>query len=130
MKHLYAAANLIEAAGLAEIGLSLFVGTSPADAHVAIELRDPLYGAEIDPAMGGFLKHDFQIIVRHSDPAAAWDLAQSAAEALIAENLQSEGCVIRKMYPLQLPVTYPKMESDEMETSVRIRVWYALVKSA
>lgn len=126
MKHLYAAASLIETAGLGEIGVNIFVGTTPADAHVAIELRDPLYGADLDPAMDGFTKHEFQIIVRHSDPAAAWELARSASLALSVASHQGEGVFIRHMYPLQLPATYPKMDSDEMETSVRVRCWFAL----
>lgn len=126
MKYLYVAANLIEAANLGENGVDLFVGTLPADVHKGVNLRDPLIGAELDAGMDNFVEHQFQVIVRDSDPQAAWDRAKAISDTLNVSNVAGDGVHIRKMYPLQLPVTYPKAESDELETSVRIRVWFAL----
>lgn len=126
MKHLYYAAEKIQADGLGEIGVDLYVGTMPADVKRCAMLRDPLMGAAIDEEMEGFTKHQFQIIVRDIDPAAAWDRAKALGDALKVENVTGNGVVIRKMHPLTLPATYPQMDSDEMETSINMRVWFAL----
>lgn len=127
MKHLYVAAELIETAGLGVSGVDLFVGTLPADVHKGVELRDPLFGADLDQALAGFVNHQFQVIVRDTDPQAAFDKAAAISTALhLPQGLTRDGIYIRSMYPLQTPVTYPKGDSDEMETSVRIRCWFAL----
>lgn len=127
MKHLYVAASLIEAAGLAEIGVSLFVNTMPADVHQGVMLRDPLHGAELDEGMDGFVHHQFQIIVRDADPEAAWNTTKAVAAALKVSDLTADGIYILKMFPLSMPASYPKMDSDELETSVRMRVAFALL---
>lgn len=126
MKHLYYAAEKIQSDGLGEIGVDLFVGTMPADVKRCAMLRDPLYGAQIDEEMEGFAKHQFQIIVRDMDPLAAWERAKALGDALKVDSVTGDGIVIRKMYALDLPATYPKMDSDELETSINMRVWFVL----
>lgn len=126
MKHLYVAADLIETAGLAEIGTDLFVNSMPADVHSGVMLRDPLNGADLDEGMGDYVKHEFQVIVRNPDPEAAWQLAKAIGEVLRVDSHSSTDVFILKMAPLSLPVSYPKMDSDEMETSLRMRVAFAL----
>lgn len=126
MKHLYQAALMIEALGLAESGTDLFVGTMPNDVHKGVMLLDPLFGAELDPGMGNFVVHQFQVIVRHPHPEEAWQLAKAISDGITVDDLTADGIYILKMYPLALPATYPKMDSDELETSVRMRVAFSL----
>lgn len=127
MNHLYAAANIIQASALAEIGVSLFVGTMPSDIKRGVMLKEPLYGANLDPALGTFVQHQFQVIVRDDDTRAAWDLCFAIGESLKVDNHTDDGVEILKMYPLTLPAVYPKMDSDELETSLRMRIAFALV---
>jgi len=126
MKHLYEAATLIQSAGIAEIGTDLFVGTMPHDVRRGISLIDPLFGADLDEGLDGFVVHQFQIVVRDIDPAAAWAKAKAASDVLRVEQYQGSGITITHMYPLTLPATYPAMDSDELETSVRMRVAFKL----
>lgn len=127
MKHLYVAAELIQAAGLGEIGVDLYVNTMPSDVHKGVMLRDPLMGAELNEELDGFVIHEFQVIVRDNDPEAGWHLARSVGQALTQERLISDKVYILKMAPLSMPATYPKMDSDELETSLRMRCAFAML---
>jgi hypothetical protein len=122
MKHLYIAAAMIEEAGLAETGTDLFVGTLPADVKLGVMLKDPLYGAPVDKGMRGFYDHWFQVIVRHPDPAAGYELARSISRVLDKQRFKRDGLYILTMNPSALPVTYPKGDADDVETAVRIHV--------
>lgn len=126
MKHLYYAAELIEAAGLGEVGVDLYVGTIPADVHTGVMLRDPLVGAKLDEGMDGFVRIEFQVIVRDNDPAAAYTKAQAIGEVLKVDRVERPEIYILKMRPANLPVTYPKGDADEIETSIRISAAFAL----
>jgi hypothetical protein len=126
MKHLYAAAKLLESFGEGEIGVSIFVNAMPHDIPIGIMLRDPLHGAEIDGGQPDFFGHEFQIIVNDGDPERAYDIAKRASEVLKVRDLQADGVFIREMYPLTLPAPYPRMDNDKIETLVRMRVWFSI----
>ncbi len=129
MKHLKIAANLIQAAGLAEIGIDLFIGTLPHDVTRGVMLKDPLFGAEIDEGMEKFYDHWFQVIVRHPDPSAGYELARQVGDVLNIRKRAIDGLFIVRMNPSTLPVTYPKGDADDVETSVRIHIAYGEVSS-
>ncbi len=122
MNHLYAAADMIEAASIAEVGVDLYVGTMPEDVAKCVMLKDPLYGAEIDDGMRGFFTHSFTVIVRDPDPAAGYERARLISKALDVRRVTQRGLYILRMSPAALPVTYPKGAADQVETSVRIMV--------
>jgi hypothetical protein len=122
MKHLKIAAGLIEEAGLAEIGVSLFVGTIPHDVAKGVMLKDPLYGATVDEGMHGFYDHEFTVIVRDPDPSAGYQLARQISDVLNIRRREIDELFILRMNPSALPVTYPKGDADDVETSVRIHV--------
>jgi hypothetical protein len=127
MRHLYCAADIIQSNALAEKGVDLFVATIPPDVHRGVMLRDPLIGAELDKGMDGYTHHEFQIIVRDKDPEISWSRALTISRALDVQNYTGHGAFIRFMYPLSLPANYPRMDSDELETSVRMRVCFVLL---
>lgn len=126
MKHLYEAARILEDQGIGEIGVSLFVGRMPEGVFSGIALKDPLYGAEIDEGQDGFFEHEFLVISTNKDPEIGYDAALQASEVLKVENYQGDGIFLRKVYPLALPSQYPMMDSDLVETAVRMRVWFSL----
>lgn len=127
MKHLYYAAELIEAASLGERGVDVFVGTIPADVHEGVMLRDPLAGAALDPGLDGFTQLEFSVVVRSIDPAAAYDKALAISNVLKAADVKRPEIFILRMAPCSLPVTYPKGDADQLETSVRILCAFKLL---
>jgi hypothetical protein len=129
MKHLYVAAELIQAAGLAEIGVDLFVGTMPHDTQTGVMLRDPLVGAMIDDGMQDFFDHEFQVVVRNTDPGVGYEQARAIGEILTMSRRDFPGIHIVRMNPRTLPVSYPMGDADHVETSVRIHCAFGLLAS-
>jgi hypothetical protein len=127
MKHLYYAAELIEAAGLGEVGVNLFVGTIPADVTEGVMLRDPLVGAELDEGLDGFTQLEFNVIVRSADPAAGYDKALAISRVLRTGQVTRPDLFVLRMAPRTLPVSYPKGDADDIETSVRILIGFKLL---
>jgi hypothetical protein len=127
MKHLYYAAELIEAAGLGEAGVDLYVGTIPADVHEGVMLRDPLTGAKFDEGMDNFVRLEFQVIVRSADPEAAYNKALAIAKVLTVDRVERPDIFVLKLRPCTLPVAYPKGDADEIETSFRVSAAFALL---
>lgn len=126
MKHLYSAATILEDEGFGETGVNIFINTMPHDVKTGIQLQDPVIGADIDDEQEGFTRHTFQIIVHDIDPQAAWDRAYAMSNALRVFERADDGIHIKQMYPLRLPSTYPQGDSDKMETSVLMRVWFKI----
>lgn len=127
MRHLYYAAELIEAAGLGEVGVDLYVGTMPADVKEAVMLRDPLVGAPLDPGLDGFTQIEFQVVVRSVDPGAAYEKALEISKTLQVAEVKRPELFMLRMAPCTLPVSYPKGDADEIETSVRILAAFKLL---
>jgi hypothetical protein len=127
MKHLYYAAGLIQAAGLGTEGKDLFVGTIPADAKRAVMLRDPLVGAPIDDAMKGFTSLEFQVVIRDPDPDAAYAKGLAISKVLKVSYVEQPDIYIRSMRATTLPISYPRGDADEIETSLRVFVAFALL---
>lgn len=127
MKHLYYAAELIQAAGLATEGVDLFVGTIPADVKEGVMLRDPLVGAPLDDAMKGFTSLEFQVVIRSADPDAAYNKGLEISKALKVNYVARPDIYVRSMRATTLPVNYPKGDADEIETSLRVSVSFALL---
>jgi hypothetical protein len=127
MKHLYYAAELIETAGLGEVGVNLFVGTIPADVTEGVMLRDPLVGAELDEGLNGFTQLEFNVIVRSADPAAGYDKALAISRVLRCGQVVRPDLFVLRMAPCTLPVSYPKGDADDIETSVRILIGFKLL---
>lgn len=126
MKHLYYAAELIEAAGLGTRGEDIFVGTIPADVKEGVMLRDPLTGATIDEGMGGMVSLEFQVVIRSVDPLAAYNKGLAISDALKVNYATGDGVYIRRMRACSMPVSYPKGDADDIETSLRIFCAFAL----
>lgn len=126
MRHLFFAAEILEGQGFGETGVDVFINTMPHDVKTGIQLQDPVTGADIDDEQEGFTKHTFQVIVHDVDPTAAWNRAYEISNALRVRDAVSDGVEVKAMYPLRLPSTYPRGDSDKMETSVLMRVWFKI----
>lgn len=126
MKHLYFAANLIEQAGLAIPGVDLYVGTLPHDVKRGIMLLDPLTGHEIDDGMRGFFNTQFQAIIRDPVLERAYETGLTVSQILTLNNVEGEGITISWLRPMTLPVSYPRGDAGDIETSVRFRIGFGL----
>jgi len=92
-------------------------------------LRDPFTGAEIDEGMEDFYEQQFQVIVRHEDPAAGYQLARDISQVLNVRRLARDDMFIVMMNPMTLPISYPKGDADDVETAVRIHVAFGELAS-
>lgn len=126
MKHLLFIAGLIEAANLGEAGTDLFVGTLPGDVAKGIMLVDPLTGHEIDEGLRGFFASEFQMIVRDPDPTAGYERASAVCAVVNVNNVEGDGIDIAWCRPATLPISYPRGDADDIETSVRFRIGFQL----
>ncbi|HIV77371.1 MAG TPA: minor capsid protein [Candidatus Sphingomonas excrementigallinarum] len=126
MKHLMFLAGLLEAAGIAEGGRDLFVGTLPSDVAKGVMLVDPLTGHEIDEGMRGFFASDFQAIVRDPDPLDGYARALAISAALTLADTGNDEVFVTWCRPMTLPISYPRGDADDIETSVRFRIGFGL----
>lgn len=124
MKYLEQIAQMIIEAGFAEAG-SIFVNTMPSDVSKGVMLRPPLTGIEIDEGMRGHYEGEFLVIVRDSDTQAGIQRADAISGALKARNLARDGVYYTWLRPTELPVNYPRGESDETETSFPVQIGFA-----
>lgn len=124
MKNLIAAATLIEQAGLAVQGVSLFINTLPADCTQGVMLRNPLTGIEIDEGHKGFFSAEFQVIVRDPRPETGYARALAIADVLkIAAQVVGD-VTVSWMTPCHLPVQYARGDADDIETAFDVRVGF------
>lgn len=124
MNMLMVAAEMIQEAGLGEVGFDLFIGTIPADVTRGVMLRAPLNPTDIDEGMRDFYDTEFQVIVRDTDPAAGFERADRISKVLRAYRVERSGLSIAWLRRKSLPVQYPKGDMDDIETSVRFHVGY------
>ena len=125
MKSLIAIATLLEEANIATKGIDLFIGTIPADVDRGIMLRDPLAGVDID--MDGFYSTGFHVIVRDPDVMAGYAKAEQIQAYLSGLGVTKVGDVtISWLIPETLPISYPRGDADDIETSFRMRIGFGI----
>ena len=124
MKHLLQVAQMIQAANLATEGTDLFIGTIPADVKRGVMLRDPLIGVEIDEGMENFYSFDFQVIVRDPDVQAGVSRANAIQALLKLQDLDCPEIFISWMRPKTKPISYPRGDANDIETSFWTSIGY------
>lgn len=126
MKHLYAMAEIIQAAGIASVGTDLFIGTIPADVVSGVMLRDPLMGAEIDEGMKDFYALEVSVIVRDPSVAEGYARAELLQTALNLGRWENDDILVSWMKPCHLPVSYPRGDADVLETAFKVRIGFGV----
>lgn len=126
MKHLYAMAELIQAAGIATAGTDLFIGTIPPDVTSGVMLRDPLVGAEIDEGLKDFYSLEVSVIVRDPSVADGYARALALQNALNLNDWSNADVQISWMKPCHLPVSYPRGDADTLETAFKVRIGFGM----
>lgn len=126
MKHLLFAAQRLQDAGVATIGVDLFINTLPTDVPRGIMLKDPLDPITIDEGMEGFYTTSFQTIIRDPDLEAADTRAWAALNALRCYRVDGGDIFISWLRPATLPMSYPRGDADDIETSVRYDIGFGI----
>jgi hypothetical protein len=124
MKMLMVAAEMIQEAGLGQLGFDLFIGTLPADVSKGVMLRAPLNPTDVDEGMQDFYDTEFQVIVRDTDPGEGYERAEQISRILRAYRVERSGLSISWLRRKSLPIQYPKGDADDIETSVRIQAGF------
>jgi len=111
-------AQHIEDAGLGEQGKNLFINMIPAEAPIAILLRNPLQGTPIDYELPGFYRTKFKVIVRSSNYAAGDQLINDVCAVLTVVETQVGAMFVRYMRPVTMPVVFPLSKGNLLEFAV------------
>lgn len=109
-------ADIIESKGFAEQGKNLFINHFPADAGQGVLIRERLIGASLTPELPGYLKFNFQVIVRGYRYSETEELANNIAKALRLETEKTIGGIHFKYIRLQnVPVPFPITDGEGVE---------------
>lgn len=113
-------AQWLEKRGLGTIGETIFMYHLPADVDVGILLRPSLNGAKIWHDLPGYLKFDFQLIVRARTVDEAQALSEQAVKELTVSNLTVGDWAVNYMRPVHHPVGFPISIGEMVEFNTRI----------
>lgn len=112
-------AQILADAGVGVIGATIFVYHMPENVTDGVLLRQPLQGTEIDYELPGYVKTDFQLIVRSSTYADGFDLVERATQALTFEHVTTlADRQINYQRPRTEPIVYPRSDANVIEMSV------------
>ena len=125
MRYLIELARVIAEAGEATEGKDIFVNTMPAEVSRGVMLRPPLTGIEIDEGMRGHYSAEFLVIVRDPDAMTGYERAERISKILKARNLTKPGVHYTWLRPMELPVSYPRGDGDEIESVFPVQVGFA-----
>lgn len=107
-----------------EPGITLFRETLPADVSVGAFLRIPLSGVPVDGEMRNWYRCRMQLITRHTDVVAGYELAVKAGQAVTIltridapASAERGAAHITQFIPQTLPVRFPALEGNAYEWS-------------
>lgn len=100
-------AQYLQTEGFGTLGLTIFLNHLPADATEAILIRPRLIGAKMDHDLPGYLKFEFQVIVRGKTYAATQTKAIQVAKKLKMAATTLGTWHVNYLRPAHVPVGYP-----------------------
>lgn len=112
-------ANLLQAEKHGQIGKTLFMNMMPATAKTAILLRSPLTGTPLDHELPGYLKHEFQLIVRARSYTEGEAKIEAVTAALTMYERQVGDLYVKYVRPQTKPVAFPLSDGNLLEFSVQ-----------
>ena len=105
-------------------GSDLFRYTIPANVNSAVMFKLPLSGVPVDHNMPGWHSAEIQVVCRDPDPVACMNTALRVQKILTVETIEvypasaERGQAhITNFLPMQLPVIFPRLDSNLFETS-------------
>lgn len=116
-------AKMIELAGVGIRGVDIFIGHMPAERD-GILLRQPFGGTPIDHELPGWLKTDYQLIVRAKTYLAGDSLIKAAIMAASTLNGVTASAKFLYMRPRHQPLNYPISPGSRFEFVVNMDACY------
>ncbi|MGY2462242.1 phage tail terminator protein [Vreelandella sulfidaeris] len=111
--------DCIKASPIAVNGIPTFFNFIPDTAHIAIMIDTPIPGFEIDHELPGYYKDVIEVVVRHSDPKAGFDLCREAMQVLNVVNRVLGDYHFNYVRPTNEPTAYPVSKGGLREFAVR-----------
>lgn len=112
------------------IGKTLFAYNMPETANLAVLLRQPLTGAQIDYELPGYRKTKFQVVARckPTEIEQGHALIEGFVQKItLMQETSLAGYKVKFMRPRHDPIMYPISEGANMEFSVNFDVVYVIV---
>lgn len=123
-------AQYLDDQGIGTVGKDIFVTTMPSNLNEGLMFRDHLAGTKVNYELPGYFKGTFQLIARSKRVDTGMQRIQQAAAALTMTNKTlSDGTIIKRIWPMHLPVSYPLSDGDNMEFSVNFEAIYVMIGS-
>ena len=110
--------NKIHATNIGTKGKNLFVNMMPSEIDNAILLRTPLGGTRIDYYLPGYLKAEFQVIVRSVGYDTGLAVLKQLTDFLTFGELQIETQYFNYCRPRSTPSVYPLSKGNLIEYNV------------
>jgi hypothetical protein len=123
-------AQYLESKGLGEIGLTIFAHRMPNDCKTGIVVKFSHVGVKVNRNLPGYYRtSDLQVIVRSPDQQSGDRLAKQVSDTLTLYNTDfADGSTvvmtIKQMFPLHLPIVYPRLNGEELEFSINFDTTY------
>lgn len=117
-------ADIIESAGLASLGVDLFLYHAPSAASNCVILYPSNDPPIIDPDMPGYYKAKFQTIVRNNDYAPGLELCKSLSDTLTLFTTETANMDVKVCRPLYQARVYRRSDSGILEMSVSYDIRY------
>jgi hypothetical protein len=114
----------LQALNLGVEGTSLFVDMMPSETVNGILLRNRLSGTPINWYLPGYLKGQFQVIVRAQTYDEGLALMNQVTSALTLYETSLGAIYIKYMRPKMLPVVFPLSNGENIEYSVYMDVCF------
>lgn len=113
-------ADYLQAQGFGTLGQTIFLNHLPADATEAVLIRPRLIGARIDHDLPGYLKFEFQVIVRGKTYLPTQTKANQIAKKLKMAETTLGVWHVNYLRPAHVPVGYPISMGELVEFNTDI----------
>jgi hypothetical protein len=110
-------ADYIDGLGIAQSGHDMFVNAYPAAETQGILIRPMLAGAEVDHELPGYIKFDFQVIVRGHKYVDVQGLGVDIAKALNLKGGTLGDWTVNYIRPRKHPVSFPLGDGRQTENN-------------
>lgn len=118
-------ANMIERETNLEQGATLFIHHMPETVKGGVLLMTNQTGSWVDHEIRGRYRERFQVIVRDNDYVNAVTLAEVLYELVWNDVVTDFGDYTTSyIRPLNRPIPYRRLKSDQMEVSINFEVLY------
>ena len=119
---------LIGAGAATHLGVDIYEHHMPEECVYGLLLKVPISGVKINHYLPGFLRANFQVIVRAPEHAIGDPLAKIVMKSLKVVNLNFPDAdpkfFIKQMFPTALPIIYPRSAGNLYEWSINAECTY------